>query len=176
MSDHAQSSEPPRELRSLSSIDDPPPAEAHPKIAEVIRHWQGLAPAPGLLPGRQHFDPIRVPQLLPHLWLVDVVPDDPRRFRTRLVGSAVVAARVPIRPGLFLSDVMTPEERLRAGDLFDRIVHQKHVDWRRGPSVLQHMEHIHSLERVMMPMAADGSSVDMLLCMTLFYWTDGRIY
>jgi hypothetical protein len=175
MSDPAQNGAPSREVRSLSSIADDPPAEAHPKIAQLIRHWQSLAPAAGLLPGRQHFDPLRVSQLLPHLWLVDIVPDDPRRYRARLVGGALVDAGAPIRRGRFLSDVMTPEERTRAGDVFDRIVTQKHVDWRRGPPVLGHMNHIHALERVMMPMATDGSTVDVLLCMTLFYWTDGRI-
>jgi hypothetical protein len=171
MSDPAESFE----ARSQSSIEDDPPADAHPQVAQLIRHWQSLAPAPGLLPGRQHFDPLRVRQLLPHLWLVDVVPDDSRRFRARLVGGALVDAGVPIRRGRFLSDVMTPEERTRAGDLFDRIVSQRHVDWRRGPPVLGHMKHIYALERAMMPMATDGSTVDMLLCITLFYWTDGRI-
>jgi hypothetical protein len=168
--------DPPTEVRRLMSIADEPPAEAHPKIVQLIRHWQALAPAPGMLPGRQHFDPLRVHQLMPHLWLVDVVPDDPRRYRVRLVGGALVNARAPIRRGHFLSDAMTPEEARRSNELFGRIASLRHVDWRRGPSVLRHMDHVFALERVMMPMAADGVSVDMMLCMTLFYWTDGRIY
>jgi hypothetical protein len=176
MSILAPSFDQPEEVRSLSYIGDEPPAEAHPKIASLIQHWRGLSPAPGLLPGRQHFDPMRVHQLMPHLWLIDVVPDDARRYRARLVGGALVNAGAPIRRGSFLSDVMTPEERLRAGNFFDQIIQRKHVDWRRGPSVLRHMEHIYALERVMMPMATDGRSVDMLLCMTLFYWRDGRVY
>jgi hypothetical protein len=40
----------------------------------------------------------------------------------------------------------------------------------------RHMNHIFALDRVMMPMASDGITVDLLLCMTLFYWRDGRIY
>jgi hypothetical protein len=36
--------------------------------------------------------------------------------------------------------------------------------------------HIAAIERVLMPLATDGLTVDVLLCMTLFYWSDGRVY
>jgi hypothetical protein len=164
------------EQRRLTSIDDPPPREAHTKIASLIDYWRSLRPTAGLLPGRQHFDPLRVAGLLPHLWLVDVVAHDPRRYCARLVGGGLVEAGAPFRRGNFFTDVMTPEETASAIQVFDAIVAEKHVNWRRGPSVLRHMKHIHSLERVMMPLASDGRNVDLVLCMTLFYWTDGRVY
>jgi hypothetical protein len=165
-----------REVRVLLPFDGEPPAEAHPRIVELIRHVQGLVPAPGLLPGRQHFDPVRVPKLLPHLWLVDVVREDPRRYRVRLVGGGLVDAGSPIRTGEFFTGVLTEEERSRSHAFFDRILADKHIDWRRGPSVLRHQRYIYALERVVIPLASDGQSVDMLMCMTLFYWQDGRVY
>ena len=164
------------ELRRVFPFDAPAPAEAHPKINRLICHMQGLAPAPGVLPGRQHFDPIRVPTLLPHLWLVDVVHDDPRRYWVRLVGGGLIDAGTPIRQGRFLSDV-TPEKETRAfHELFDSIIAAKHVDWRKGPSVVPHMKYVSALERVLIPLAADGHAVDMLMGMTLFFWQDGRVY
>jgi hypothetical protein len=164
------------ERRAIFAFAATPPHEMHPKMTRLIRHWQSLAPAPGLLPGRQHLDPIRIADLLPHIWLVDVVDDDPRRYRARLVGGGLVDAGAPFRRGNFFSDVMTPEETRAAINVFDGIAMYKHVNWRRGPSALRHMEHIFALERVMMPMASDSRTVDMVLCMTLFYWTDGRVY
>jgi hypothetical protein len=163
-------------IRRVLPFDGPPPAEAHPKIAGLIRHVQSLAPSRGLLPGRQHFDPVRVPSILPHLWLVDVVHDDPRRYRVRLVGGGLVDAGTPIRQGRFLSDVTVDEETSVFHDLFDRILAAKHVDWRRGPSLVPHMKYVSGLERALIPLAADGQTVDMLMCMTLFFWQDGRVY
>jgi hypothetical protein len=165
-----------REVRSVFAFDGEPPADAHPKIAQLIRHVQGLAPAHGMLPGRQHFDPIRVPALLPHLWLVDVVRDDPRRYRVRLVGGGLIDAGTPIRQGKFLGDVTADNETRAFHELFDRILAAKHIDWRRGPSVVPHMKYVAGLERVLIPLAADGQAVDMLMCMTLFFWQDGRVY
>jgi hypothetical protein len=149
--------------------------EPHPKIARLIAHWRSLAPGPGLLPGRQHFDPLRVHDLMPHLWLIDVLPEHPR-YRIRLVGGALVDAGVRIRHGEFFHDAVPAEEAERARNRFDRIVADKQIDWKRGPSAFEHMRHVHALERVFLPLAADGVTVDMLLCMSLFYWTDGRIY
>ena len=175
----AASSEDPsmqREMRRVLPFGDPPPAEAHPKIAELIRHVHGLAPAHGMLPGRQHFDPIRVPKLLPHLWLVDVVQDDARRYRVRLVGGGLIDAGTPLRQGKFLSDITADPETGAFHELFDRILAAKHIDWRRGPSVVPHMKYVSGLERVLVPLATDGQTVDMLMGMTLFFWQDGRVY
>lgn len=164
------------EVWRRTSIEDEPPAEAHPKIAQLIRHWRGLAPAPGLLPGRRQFDPFRVAPLMPHLWLVDFVPDDGRRYRARLVGGALVEAGVQMRKGEYFVDFMTAGEAAMSVEAFDRIRRDKFVSWRRGPSALRQLKHIFALERTFMPLASDGQSVDMFLCMTLFYWNDGRVY
>jgi hypothetical protein len=66
-----------------------PPATAKPEIVALFDYWRSKAPAEGTLPGRRHIDPLDVPRLLPHIWLVDVV-DEPRRFRVRLLGTALV--------------------------------------------------------------------------------------
>ncbi len=78
--------------------------EPHPKVLHLIEHWRSLAPGPDLLPGRQHFDPMRVPSLLPNIWLLDVIPGTPRRFRYRLLGTRLSEAGIPGSKGDFVDD------------------------------------------------------------------------
>src|SRR5437667_12515894 len=103
------------------AIVDAIPSELHPKAAQLVTHYRDMAPAPGLLPGRQHFDPMAIPALLPHLWLVDVVLDDPRRYRMKLIGSAMVASGAIVRAGQFYSDVVAETDYRRTAALFDRV-------------------------------------------------------
>ena len=81
-----------------------------------------------------------------------------------------------LRKGKFFHDVMTQAEADESVRYFDLVGTSRQVDWRRGPSVLEYLEHIAYLERAFCPMASDGERVDLMLCMTLFYGTDGRIY
>jgi hypothetical protein len=157
------------------AIADAVPAELHPKIARLVAYYRTLAPGPGLLPGRRQFDPMAVPALLPNIWLVDVVVDDPRRYRLRLVGTAVISSGAVTRPGQFFSDVIAPADARAAAALFDRVRQSRLIDWRRGRALFEHYKDIHALERVVLPLAADGDEVDMLMCMTLFYWTSGVV-
>src|SRR5260370_35522728 len=61
------------------------------RIVELYRHWLAIHPARGLIPGRQHFDPVDVPRLLPWLWLIEF-RRHPLRFKYRLVGTEHVQA------------------------------------------------------------------------------------
>ncbi len=103
----------------MSQVDSPDPgvpakATPNPRITRLIDYWRGLAPGPGLLPGRRHFDPMRVPDLLPNLWLIDVVRGTPNRYRYRLIGSALFDAGAPMRVGMFIDELGdTPSTRRR---------------------------------------------------------------
>ena len=50
------------------------PETWHPTIRALYDYWVSVHP-PGGLPGRQHIDPIAIPRLLPHLFMVDVSRD-----------------------------------------------------------------------------------------------------
>jgi hypothetical protein len=154
--------------------DAPPPADAHAKVKRVVELWQALRPGPGLIPGRQHFDPTQARDLLNNIWLLDVVADDPRRYRHRLIGGALTEAGVATRKGEFFGDLSTPEEAARATAVFRRLEQTKQLNWRRGPSALGYLDHVRELERVILPMASDGVTVDLFLCLTVFYDADGR--
>jgi hypothetical protein len=60
------------------------------RIARLLDLWRGSRPAAGILPGRQHVDPITLgPDLLPYVALVEVTHGG-TRFRFRLVGGRLV--------------------------------------------------------------------------------------
>jgi len=132
----------------------------------IYDYWCRKAPAPGLLPGRRHLDPAEIPRLLPHIWLVDVV-DDVRRFRVRLVGTALVDAGIPLRVSDFVIDRLLPEQRQKAFEEFGSVVWSREPLWFRGRVNLRHDTYVHEVERIFLPLAADGRTVDMLLCLSL---------
>jgi hypothetical protein len=149
-----------------------PPASAMPEIAAIYKYWRGKAPADGLLPGRSHIDPAEIPRLLPNIWLVDVV-DDPRRFRVRLIGTALVDAGIPLRVGDFIFDRLMPELRHTLAE-FESVVRTREPLWYRGPVNLRHDTYVHEIERIFLPLAADGRNVDMLLCLSLIQRAESR--
>ena len=67
------------------------PDEAHADIKLFYEYWRSITPE-GRLPGRQHFDPISIPQLLSNLWLIEV-HREPLRFWRRLVVLPLVCDR-----------------------------------------------------------------------------------
>lgn len=158
----------------MAGVDGPPGAEPDPRITDLIGYWRRLAPGLGMLPGRQHFDPLQVHRYLPNIWLVDVVPGPPPRYRLRLAGEAVVQAGILVRPGDFIDEERHTNDVNEARRQLDAVLASRAPDWRRGRPTVRHSKYVDLLERVILPLAADGQTVDMLLCMTVFYWTDGR--
>jgi hypothetical protein len=127
-----------------------------------------MAPADGL-PGRQHFDPMASPQLLPNVWLIDV-HRDPFRFWRRLVGSRIEEFAGRSLVNGWVADGMDDENRQLG-------VHKNLVDvvmtgqpsWRRGKPMIRYEKGYSELERIYLPLAQDGETVDMILAMSLFY-------
>jgi hypothetical protein len=148
-----------------------PPPGAHSKIVVLHRYWQSLAPGRGLLPGRRALDPVQIPTLLENLWLVDIV-GTPRRFRLRLTGDAVRRMGFGLKPGEFLDDFM------KEGDLplrqFRFLAETGKPVWFRGRAFAPHAKTVTELERLSLPLASDGVTVDVMLCLTVFYTLDGK--
>ena len=147
------------------------PLDCDPRIAAAIEYWQSIKPETGL-PGRQHFDPTDIPNLLSGVWLIDV-RRDPLSFVFRLVGTSVVEFFGRDPTGLNLHDVFADFESTIAYRDFREVVEKTRPRWRRGAPVLSHPERIAGLERVYLPFARNGSDVDMIFCLTIFK-SDGR--
>ncbi len=139
------------------------PESCHPKIRQLADYWLTIHPGDAL-PGRQHFNPTDIPSLLPNLWLVDI-QNDPMRFRFRLLGTRVVDYAGEDNTGCWV-DEKWPGFDARA---FVEIATSDKPSWYRGPSKLRPEKDYYELERVRFPLAQDGTRVDMILALTIFF-------
>lgn len=114
-----------------------------------------------LAPARKDIDPAEVRHLLPHLFLVDV-EHKPRRYRFRLVGTAIVSSFGMDMTGQYLEEIgfsnQAPSVQAHYGAVVttaEPTCHQVHFTRGSGRYV--------AYERLILPLSADGKLVDMLL-------------
>jgi len=141
----------------------------HSKIREMFAYWQSIRPVAGGLPGRRHFEPLAVPALLPNIRLIDI-RREPLRLRYRLVGTRIVEAHGYDMTGQWL-DEAHPEFRddtpLRCE--YMSVIEERRPSYRRGKPVFGvNAEKYTATERILLPFAEDGQTVDILLAMTVF--------
>ena len=149
-------------------------ARWHPKVRQLYDYWTSIHPASGRLPGRAHFDPMRVPRLLPHLVLVDV-EGRPPRFRYRLIGTRMVEALGANFTGQWLDEAHASDDGSPKFPRYSGVVTSGVPDWRRGkPLFASYIEKCTELERLFLPLAANGADIDMILTVTVFFDVDGR--
>lgn len=140
----------------------------HPKIARFFLYWRSIHPASGL-PGRQHFDPLAIHSLLPGVWLLDI-QREPFRLRYRLVGTEAVEAIGAEVTGQWMDEAHTavarePEYMNR----YRSVVEQRLPSWRRGVPRLWTHKRYATLENMVVPLASDGETVDLLVALTVFH-------
>lgn len=149
------------------------PPDCDGRIRRLYDYWRSIHPEGGRLPGRQHLEPLDLPELLRWLWLVDVLGVPPR-FRYRLVGTGQTQAMERDLTGRWLDEAY---DRFRdTPDHADFVaVAQGEIRYRRGAPEY-HVEKSHALmERLLLPLARDGRSVDMLLGIILYSRDDGTV-
>jgi hypothetical protein len=143
------------------------------KLATLHAYWRAIRPAPGRLPGRQHFDPIAVAPLLPWLWLVDVhrAPGahaaQHLRFKYRLVGSIHVEAGGFDPTGRWLDEAHPRFAGSNALRHFTAAATGEGIAFYRGPPAYVINKDYIVIERLMLPLASDGTTVDILLGITV---------
>lgn len=144
----------------------------HPALVEIYRHWLSLCPGEEELPGRQHLDPAAFPHLLPQVWLVDVARD-PMRFRYRLVGTRIDQVTGVNLTGKWMDEIHPRSHIEGAGfQRYYRAAESGLPSWRRGRPLFWYAK-VAEIENVLLPLARDGRTVDMLLAHTRFYGSDG---
>lgn len=148
----------------LPADADLPPCDD--RLRALHRYWLSIRPTEGTLPGRKHFDPLDVPKLLPWLWLIDV-QRAPLRFRYRLIGTVHVDTEGRNRTGQWLDEAHPHFRNSLAHGQFVAAVERREVAFYRGPPTYVVRKDYLSIERLVMPLAADGRDVDMLLAITI---------
>lgn len=156
----------------MNEFTDEPPPDADIRIRQLHEHWLGLHPAGGGLPGRQHFDPMAVPNLLPFIWLADV-QHNPLRFRYRLMGTEYLNVFGRDYTGWWIDELNPGFIGSTAHKQFVAAAERGTVGYRRGhtePAPILPKDY-RWIERVVLPLARDGKAVDMLLALTVFHKT-----
>lgn len=127
---------------------------------EIFTWWDAKVKALGRLPGRQHFEPAEFRQYLAHVFLVDVLPGP--QFHYRLHGGYIVDLL-----GSNFTGKRVGEETYGP---YWQTIHDVylHVAARRLPTATrQRVRHRNGfdveVEVVHLPLAHDGSHVDMVL-------------
>ncbi|KZD08392.1 PAS domain-containing protein [Oceanibaculum pacificum] len=154
----------------LDELDDP--ASLNSSILYLYRYWRNISPA-GSLPGRQHFDPLHVPHLMPRVWMLDVVRPE-LRLRYRLVGTREVATLERDPTGEWLDEVhpVVKEDPVLASR-YRHTVETGRPTYRFGNVRFAHDKLHQKVENIILPFARDGVEVDMLLAFSILYRSDG---
>lgn len=136
------------------------------QLRELLRYWISIHPGPAL-PDRRDFDPIAVPRALGNLVLT-TVERDPYRFRIRLMGTAVVTAMGQDFTGLFLDEAFPGVEATRIHMDRVAVVESGLPSYHFGQSSAPFRLDFAPIERVYLPFATDGTTVDHILAMTMY--------
>lgn len=136
------------------------------RVRRLYEHWRAIHPTHGL-PGRQHFDPLHVPQLLPWIWLVDI-HREPLRFKFRLYGTQHIVPSGGDHTGKWIDEAYP---NFVASDVYADyvLVAEKGVPSYRKGNASYHAPEYKELERIMLPLAGDRRTVDMILAITVYF-------
>jgi hypothetical protein len=154
----------PRERRR--SVDSLTAQLSQPMMIQLFGYWRAKC-RDGRLPGRQDIDPLDVPDLLPHIAMYDVVHEADRlRFRIRLLGTANVQLMGSDCTGRYLDEQMRPDDAARITATYRSVVEERRPHYWRSFLSTPGREHM-NYERLLLPLAADGTTVDMVLALFL---------
>lgn len=155
--------------RKLAELDDFAARLKHDIHREFYHYWRTRR-GDGLLPGRQHIDPVDIPKVLPWMFLVDVVDGTGSgpRFRTRLVGTGIVRRAGRDATGLWFEEAYSGEYLRSAIDTYRDIVRNgvPHLSSRIFPTGDGTAV---SYDRMILPLARDGETVDILAGVFVFH-------
>jgi hypothetical protein len=143
----------------------------HPKLQALTRYWISVHPERGL-PGRQHIDPVDIPEVLASLLLIDV-GREPLRFRYRVIGTSNVRMMERDFTGWYLDEAHPDFAVSPIHAQYVNAVEQRRPEYRKGSQAF-HLPNKHvTIERVILPLARDGAMVDMLLGVVVYEMIDG---
>lgn len=144
--------------------DDVTPEIRSEQLLALYRYWQGKR-AGRRMPARADIEPLEIPGLLPTLLLIDIVPPEgggQPRFRVRLAGTEIVDWYGEDYTGRHLDEIDFGDQRPQIlADFGDcAATGAPH----RGERQFWSARGIQlKMERLILPLGADGETADMLL-------------
>jgi hypothetical protein len=131
-----------------------------PLLQRLYRYWDDKR-AGREMPARGDVDPLDLRYILGQLILVDVLPEEPLRFRIRLHGSELARRAGYELTGKMLDELPTTEFRLLAHRSFTTAVETRLPFHSIRDRLLDGKSKRY--EALMLPLSRDGDGVDMLL-------------
>jgi len=132
-------------------------------------YWRTRRPSMALLPSRRDLDPLEMPRsLLPWINLIEVHrANEDIRYRHRLVGTGIVDMRKRDGTGCWFEDLYDLTRIIRVRRVLDRVVEdgQPRILEDDLTSTGRSYRTLHSL---VLPLASDGVSVDMLMAVAYY--------
>ncbi len=135
-----------------------------PRVREGFAYWRGIAA--GGLPSRAMIDPTAIPRLLPHV-VIHGVQREPRDFFYRLIGTAVRDHMVHDLTGRWMSDIPFQKPPSVIWSNLNGVVEERRPRVNRVPYVGPKRDFV-VMESVLLPLAADRETVDMVLAFVDF--------
>lgn len=138
----------------------------HSAHVRMYEYWSSKSPS-GRLPGRQHLDPVEIPDLLFNLALIDVVRSDRGcRFRYRLAGTGIAGRAGRDPTGKCFEELYDGEYLRKANSTYQSIVETglPFTSSRKFPVGKECL----SYDRLILPLARDGETVDILVFLPVF--------
>lgn len=143
------------------------------RLRDVYAYWLGLRQSLGHLPGRQHIDPLALRQHLPFLWMVDAVPTEQgTRYRYRLIGTEIVAARGGDDTGKFVDEVNRElAGRQDVSIRFAAVLQSGRAHWRLGPPLWVNIigDRAPYIENIYMPLAGEDGTAGIILAVNAYF-------
>lgn len=153
----------------MEEFHELPPPTADERVRQLYEYWRGIHPAGDGLPGRQHVDPTAMPaSLLPFIWLADV-QREPLRFRYRLLGTEHVRVLGTDHTGRWIDEAFPRFLGSAAYAQYVDVVERGVAGYRRGDTMIILPKDYRSMERLLLPLARDGKTVDMLLAISVYH-------
>jgi len=149
----------------LTAIED-----CRPELQALHALWQRLR-GDRRMPARSDFDPADAVRLLPHILLVDVVPQVPRerRFRIRLHGTAQVNYLGSDWTGSYPHQKTDKAAADKLCDVGDYVV-ASHEPWMSTGQAYYFPDNPYSrFESILLPLSDDGEAANMILGLTIFF-------
>ncbi len=144
----------------------------HPALQRLYDYWLSKR-EDGKIPGRSDVDPLDIPDILPHICLLDVErTDDSLRFRFRLFGTQHQEFNQRDFTGQLIDEVFPPEAAAKVNAAYRQVVESGEPHYWRENLAFEGREHI-AYERLICPLASDGETVNMLIGAFVF-GTKGR--
>ncbi|MGH6960661.1 MAG: PAS domain-containing protein [Dongiaceae bacterium] len=130
------------------------------RIADCYRYWNGKR-GDRAMPGRADIDPVDIKHLLPGVLLVDV-HDAAHRFTYRLAGTAEVEARGYDPTGRDVGSSFFGSSRDEVLINYRYVVAEKSFVYDED-SMVSPNQRVRENGTLLLPLSADGSSVNMVL-------------